>query len=134
MNLIYTNEQLTLIFGDISPFNIDSDFKKIEKNHISIKKVLQEMDAILELKHNLVILKKEHPFCLLKFRIANPQNNSGKSSGFRVIAITNLIENYAFILSVYSKVGSNRKDNLTLEEMNTASEMFKKIVKIVNEE
>lgn len=129
MNLIYTQEHLDDLFEDISPFNMKRDLKFLSKNHISLDKVLQEIEAALALKK--YDAKYDYDECsdgkyivLVKTRIINPQNNKGESSGFRVIAIVDECEKVAYVLNIYPKDGSNRKDDISGEELETAKKLY----------
>lgn len=132
LRIIHKQEDLIDLFEDIGPFNIDKDIKThIKKNHLDLKKVLQEIEATCKLKNYKVIYEDVHcdatkmkKMLLIKTRIANPQNNKGASSGFRVLAIVNECEDYIILIQIYPKDGSGGKDNLTSEEKKTAKAMF----------
>jgi len=133
VNLIYTQEHLDDLFEDIAPFNMKRDLKFLTKNHISLDKVLQEIEAALNLKK--YDAKYEYSECekgkyivLVKTRIINPQNNRGEASGFRVIAIVNECEDVAYVLNLYSKDGSNRKDDITNEELQIAKKLYLEVI------
>jgi|AntRauTorckE6833_2_1112554.scaffolds.fasta_scaffold23673_1 hypothetical protein len=132
LELIYKHEDLIELFQDISPFNMKRDIKYLNKNHISLDKVLQEIEATLLSKNYDAVYESvscvgKGNFVLIKVRIKNPQNNKGESSGFRVIGVVNECEDHAFIFNLYPKDGANRKDDMTAEEEKKAKDLFKEI-------
>lgn len=129
MKLIYKHDLLIEIFDDISPFNMKKDIKYLEKKHISVDKVMQEIEATFNLRHYDVVIERVlcqsiHAIVLVKVRIINPQTNKGESSGFRVIAVVDECEDHAFIFNLFHKTGAGRKDNLTTEELTKAKSLF----------
>lgn len=138
MKIRYEQTDLIEIFDDISPFNMDRDIKFLHKNKISIDKVLAEIEAKFYFKNYDVIYEKElcnqskKRILLVKIRIINPQNNKGKASGFRVIAIVNECEEHALIFNLFPKDGARRKDDLTIDEKNKAKCLFVEYIECVD--
>ncbi len=134
MNLIYEQQDLIELFDDISPFNMKKDIKFLNKQHIDLDKILQDIEATLYTKNYDVVYErikcdsKTKETVLVKVRIKNPQNNRGESSGFRVLAIVNECEDYAIVINLFPKTGSERKDDLTEKEEVKAKELYKEVI------
>ncbi len=134
MKLIYKHQDLIEIFNDISPFNMKRDIRFLDKNRIPKDKILLEIEATLVVKNYSAIYNRQscganaNEIVLVKIRIKNPQNNKGGSSGFRVIAIVNECDDYAFIFNLYPKDGSKRKDNITDNEKHKAKELYNEVI------
>lgn len=134
MNLIYKQQDLIELFDDISPFNMKKDIKFLNKQHIDIDKILQDIEATLYTRNYDVIYERvkcnedKKETILVKVRIKNPQNNRGESSGFRIVAIVNECEDFAIVINIFPKTGSERKDDLTQDEESKAKDLYKEVI------
>lgn len=72
------------------------------------------------------VLKDSGNHKILKIRIANSEQNKGKSAGFRLIAILDKNKELIVFISIYPKVGSDGKDNLSKEELKACLNIYKK--------
>lgn len=63
---------------------------------------------------------------LLKVRIANSYNQSGKSGGFRIYLIANLSEQHVTFLTIYPKTNKGGKDNLDKNDLRDIIAEYKK--------
>lgn len=130
--IIYDQDLLEEIFEDISPFNMNKDFRRLKKLDLDLY-LLQELEALIHMKKFDVVLKnsktsKEGCFIrLVKIRIKNPLNHKGKSSGFRVICIVDDYNSITYLLHVYQKDGANKKSNITKEERKSAIAIFQEV-------
>ncbi|WGQ15584.1 hypothetical protein [Sphingobacterium faecium] len=63
---------------------------------------------------------------LIKRRISNSHNQTGKSGGFRIYYIANLVEEKVTFLTIYPKSNNMGKDNLKKEILKQILSEFKK--------
>ena len=102
--LYYEQEDLDVIFDNISPFNMTNDIKRLNKERI-LKQVLIELeDTILQKQYIILQEKKfDNRFVrLVKVKISNPNNNRGKRSGLRCICKVDGLNNVSYFLTIYA--------------------------------
>jgi len=63
------------------------------------------------------VLKDSGNYKILKVRISNTQQNKGKSAGFRLILFLNKSNEEVCFLYIFSKIGSEGKDNISPQEI-----------------
>lgn len=71
------------------------------------------------------VLKDSGVAKILKVRIANSEQNKGKSSGFRVILIADGRTSEVTFLNIFAKTGTDGKDNIDKEELKECLSIFK---------
>lgn len=111
-------------------FDIDKDLKThgLKKRDVERleKDLLSYFDSINTVEP--IYSSSDHSLYFVKTRHKNEKANRGKSSGFRIISFGyNDNENdksYFHILHLYSKSGSNRKDNLSQSEQNACRQIL----------
>lgn len=131
------------IFNDFdckNPFSFKKEYKEYRKNYS--EKTDKEFEALLALElqsayknakpsnyiyHN----KKQHKISLIKLRIKDAKANSGKSGGWRVIALVDELNNIFYLLSLYKH--SKGKDDLTPQENKKARELCDEYFDSINQ-
>jgi hypothetical protein len=105
-----------------------NSIKKISGSHKTVWKDLSE--EFLNLTFNDVFSKKyvlnDSGFVkILKIRIANSEQNKGKSSGFRLILLADKLTNVIVFIDLFAKTGLGGKDNFTKEELKHCLSIYK---------
>ena len=117
------NDELLTYFRD-KGFNIKSEWKKLGNNDKEQRKIMEEILAELKLLINSNGIKKHiqtgniNDVCIVKIRIRNLKQKSGKSSGYRTYSLIISNQNLAILFDIYPKNGSNGKDNISDTEKN----------------
>lgn len=62
---------------------------------------------------------------VLKVRIANSEQNKGKSAGFRLILIADKRTSEVTFLNVFAKTGVDAKDNISKDELKACLSSYK---------
>jgi mRNA-degrading endonuclease RelE of RelBE toxin-antitoxin system len=62
---------------------------------------------------------------ILKVRIANSEQNKGKSSGFRIFLIADSRTSEVTFLNIFAKTGADGKDNIDKEEIKESLSRYK---------
>jgi len=127
------SEVIQEIVGEISPFNIVSDFKHCLGNQI--KWFFDEIDNNLQIDlYKTISLKrsKKGDFSCraVKIRVANPKANSGTSGGYRCILLLNDKNNEAIPLHIYNK---SKKKDITQNEKNKLIKLLDLFVKSIDD-
>ena len=71
------------------------------------------------------VLKDSGIAKILKVRIANSEQNKGKSSGFRILLIADSRATEVTFLNIFSKTGSDGKDNIDKDELKESLSIYK---------
>ena len=71
------------------------------------------------------VLKDSGIAKILKVRIANSEQNKGKSSGFRIILIADSRTSEVTFLNIFAKTGSDGKDTIDKEELKECLSIYK---------
>jgi hypothetical protein len=103
---------------------------KLSKKYPTIKKdVFQEFDGLTfeTIFAKNYTLKDSGSSKFQKIRVANSFQNKGKSSGFRLLIFTDSKERTVFFIGIFSKTGTEGKDNIEKED-------FKECVNILKAE
>lgn len=114
------------IFKSTSTF-LDN-FDKLSQKHPTIRKdIVNEFchltfDEIFSKKY---ILKDSGVAKILKVRVANSEQNKGKSAGFRIIVLVDKNKKQVTFLNIFSKTGTDGKDNIDKEELKDCLTIFK---------
>lgn len=110
-------------------FNVSKDIRKLKISNKNIDLILLDLLSYLSDRENITHIQTslDGKFSIIKTRHANPQNNKGKASGFRLISLA-IIEDdenavYVTVFHIYSKDGPKSKANLTHDEKNNCKEM-----------
>jgi len=97
--------------------------KKLKKKK-AYKKIVADLTFFLsnktkdQLLQTGILISKDGLFTLHKFRLKNSVSGKGSSSGFRFYLALTISDNDNVILcSIYSKDGSQGKENLTAKEV-----------------
>lgn len=101
---------------------------KLSQKYPTIKKDLVQEFCFLtfnEIFSKKYILKDSGVVKILKVRVANSEQNKGKSSGFRVILIVDKNKEEVIFLNIFSKTGIESKDNIDKEELKDCLSVFK---------
>lgn len=97
-----------------------NDIKKLKRSYPDIENDLRDrfeglsFDEIFELSYRL---HDSGISRIIKVRISNSHNQSGKSSGFRLYLIANSTENHVTFLTIYPKSNKGGKENLSPNEL-----------------
>ncbi|WP_343566333.1 hypothetical protein [Sphingobacterium sp.] len=97
-----------------------NDIKKLKKSYPNIEKDVRDefkgmtFDHIFELKQKL---SDSGISRVLKVRIANSHNQSGKSGGFRLYLLANVKEQHVTFLTIYPKTNKGGRSNLDKNEV-----------------
>lgn len=116
-------DKIFIAFENKSPFNLKKSIKNI-MNEYSINDV-KEFYVYLSLELNVAYSnakqsnyiyhnKKYFKIAIIKLRMKDRNNNSGKSKGWRIIALVDDENNIFYLLDLYSH--SQGKDNLSYNE------------------
>lgn len=106
-----------------NPFSLKKEYKNFKKEYAALDDVmflgllsLEIQAAYKNAKQSNYIYhnKNQHKIAIIKFRIRDVKSHSGKSNGWRAIALVDEINNIFYLLSLYKH--SNGKDNLTSQE------------------
>lgn len=117
------NDELLTYFID-KGFNIKNEWKKLGINSKEQSKIMEEILTELKLLINSNGIKKHiqtgniNDVCIVKIRIRNFKQKSGKSSGYRTYSLIISNQNLAILFDIYPKNGSNGKDNISDTEKN----------------
>ena len=115
------------IFHDFlhkSPFNLKNSIKAMMKEYNYKEKELFYGQLVLELQASYRNVKQSnyiyhngnyYKIAILKYRMQDLNSNSGKSSGWRVIALIDELNGIYYLLDLYKH--SKGKDNLTNKEL-----------------
>lgn len=114
------------IFKSTSIFlnNID----KLSQKYPTLRKDLADEFCPLtfnEIFSKKYVLKDSGVAKILKVRVANSEQNKGKSSGFRIILIVDKNKEEVTFLNIFSKTGTEGKDNIDKEELKDCLSVFK---------
>jgi hypothetical protein len=71
------------------------------------------------------VLKDSGIAKILKVRIANSEQNKGKSSGFRIFLIADSRTFEVTFLNIFAKTGADGKDNIDKEELKECLSIYK---------
>lgn len=71
------------------------------------------------------VLKDSGVVKILKVRIANSNQNKGKSSGFRVLLIADNRTSEVTFLNIFAKTGTSGKENIDKAELKQSLEIWK---------
>ncbi|WP_123901197.1 hypothetical protein [Flavobacterium davisii] len=71
------------------------------------------------------VLKDSGIAKILKIRIANSEQNKGKSSGFRILLIADSRTSEVIFLNIFAKTGTDGKDNIGREELKECLSIYK---------
>lgn len=114
------------IFKSTSVFidNID----KLSQKYPTLRKDL--VDEFCSLTFNEIfskkyVLKDSGVAKILKVRVANSEQNKGKSSGFRIILVVDKNKEQVTFLNIFTKTGTEGKDNIDREELKRCLSVFK---------
>ncbi len=94
--------------------------RKLSNNYNTIKSDLTGEFSDLSFEDIFAkkyVLKDSGIAKILKVRIANSEQNKGKSSGFRILLIADSRNSEVTFLNIFAKTGSNGKDNIDKEEL-----------------
>lgn len=121
-----------------NPFSLKSEYKFFRKyfQGISEEEIIGNLSLEIQSsikginpKNYFYYCKKQHKIAIVKFRIKDVKSNSGKSGGWRVVALVDYTNNLFYLLSLYKH--SCGKDNLTSQEKigvkNLCEEYFESI-------
>ena len=104
------------------------NFEKLVQHYPSLKKDLAEefknfdIDVIFAKKY---VLKDSGMVKILKVRIANSEQNKGKSAGFRIILIVDKRKNELVFLTIFAKTGTLGRENIDKEELKDCLVIYK---------
>jgi len=107
----------------------ENDIKRLSKKLPNLKKDIcaefkgKTIDEILAKKY---LLQDAGNYKTIKVRIANSQQNKGKSNGFRLIILVDRISETVTFLKLYSKVSVDAKENVSKKEVREFLKIFKK--------
>ena len=102
--------------------------KKLSNNYITINSDLTvefsdlTFEAIFAKKY---VLKNSGIAKILKVRIANSEQNKGKSSGFRILLIADSRTSEVTFLNIFAKTGPDGKDNIDKNELKECLSVYK---------
>ena len=102
--------------------------RKLSNNYNKIKLDLTEEFSDLsfgDIFAKKYVLKDSGIAKILKVRIANSEQNKGKSSGFRILLIADSRTSEVTFLNIFAKTGSNGKDNIEKEELKQSLSIYK---------
>jgi mRNA-degrading endonuclease RelE of RelBE toxin-antitoxin system len=102
--------------------------KKLSNNYNTVKLDLAEEFSNLTFEDIFAkkyVLKDSGVAKILKVRIANSQQNKGKSSGFRVLLIADSRTYEVTFLNIFVKTGTLGKDNIEKEELRECLSIYK---------
>ena len=107
------------IFGNLTPFNLKNELKKVKKEYRIDRIYIEEFCADeIGLQYNpprrCRIIQKDNVE-IIKFRMSDLKNNRGSSYGFRIILLKDNINRLAIVLSITHKID---KKDLTQQEKN----------------
>lgn len=121
-------EKITSKYG----FRVSKDLKGLKINRDSASKLEDELLTMFNTDRLGDIINQSdcRNYTIRKTRHKNPINNKGVSSGLRFITLLLLIEEdcYCTIFHIYSKTGSNQKNNLTQREINQCRELINHLI------
>lgn len=114
-----------------SSFYSDNLSSLLKKYPTVQKDISNEFDGLTfqEIFQKKYILKDSGDHKILKIRIANSEQNKGKSAGFRLIAVLDRKKELIVFIAIYPKVGNQGKDNLSKEELKDCLNTYKKEAK-----
>ncbi len=95
----------------IASAKFKKELKKLSKKYASLDSELEELFDKLEENPAMGILLRLNVY---KIRLAISSKNKGKSGGARVITYIKIIDETAYLLSIYSK---GEKDNISEDEL-----------------
>lgn len=115
-----------LKFQSTSAFQ--DSYKKLLNNYSSVKFDLTSEFSNLsfeEIFAKKYVLKNSGIAKIIKVRIANSEQNKGKSSGFRVLLLADSRNSEITFLNIFAKTGSDGKDNIDKEELRDCLTVYK---------
>lgn len=116
-----------------STSTFQESLRKLSNNYKTIKLDLAEefgnksFEDIFAKKY---VLKDSGIAKILKIRIANSEQNKGKSAGFRIFLIADSRTSEITFINIFAKTGSDGKDNIDKEELKQCLSIFKSEKKI----
>lgn len=127
MNFVVDSRLIDKYFGALenkNPFNLEKALKEVRKksrinsndNFIGVLTERIQVAYKQVNQRNILYKSKTNQFIvILKFRMEDDSNNSGKSKGWRIISLVDNDNDFFYLLNIYSH--SQGKDNLTNSEM-----------------
>lgn len=111
--------------------------KKKYKNIVDDIKTEFNEKSFLDLFNRNYRLQDGGNYRLIKHRLANSHNQTGKSGGYRIYYVANRAEQKVTFLTIYPKSNTYGKDNLSKEELKNvlgefAAENKSKILSDIN--
>ena len=122
---IVNPDKIDEIFKDFihkSPFSLKKSIKtmmkyyKLDDNDFYCQLSLELSSSYKDVKPKNYIYHngKYFKIAILKYRMMDYQSNSGKSKGWRIVALVDELNNYFYLLDLYKH--SQGKDDLTPDE------------------
>ncbi|MGO1597711.1 MAG: hypothetical protein ACTHXT_12930 [Sphingobacterium sp.] len=96
------------------------DLNKLKKKYKNIVEDIKSEfcdKAFTDLFNRNYKLQDAGNYRLIKYRISNSHNQTGKSGGYRIYYIANLTEQKVTFLTIYPKSNSHGKENLSKDEL-----------------